>query len=114
MAVEIESTENHTADRERIDLAREFAERVGEWKKATLHHSSTNRVRSHPTTQRVLELGPAIVPLIVDELGGSTGHWFILLIELTGENPTPPEAAGNVPMMAQAWKEWLSTRVSSA
>ena len=110
MAVEIESSESRIADREGAELVREFAERVAEWKKATLHHSSTNRVRTHPTTHRLLELGPAIVPLIVDELGRSTGHWFLLLIELTGENPIPPEASGNATMMAQAWKRWWSAQ----
>jgi hypothetical protein len=33
-------------------------------------------------------------------------QWFWALESITDENPVPPEAAGKVRQMAQAWIDW--------
>jgi hypothetical protein len=33
-------------------------------------------------------------------------HWFATLRQITGANPIPKEAAGDVPQMIAAWLGW--------
>jgi hypothetical protein len=56
--------------------------------------------------QRIIGLGPAVLPLIFRELERETDHWFWALAAITGANPVQPESRGSVPEMAQAWLAW--------
>ena len=40
------------------------------------------------------------------ELEREPDHWFWALEAITQENPVPPEAAGRVAKMAEAWIAW--------
>ena len=55
-------------------------------------------------------MGYPVVPLILQELQHEPDQWFWALEAITQENPAPPEAAGNVRVMAQAWIEWGKQR----
>jgi len=59
-----------------------------------------------PSYQRIIGMGLAAVPLLLEELSREPDHWFWALEAITEENPVPREAAGNVPLMAKAWVEW--------
>ncbi len=56
--------------------------------------------------QRIIGIGWPAVPLILEELRRDPDQWFWALEAITEENPVPKEAAGNVPIMAQAWVDW--------
>jgi hypothetical protein len=56
--------------------------------------------------QRIIGIGWPAVPLIFEELRREPDLWFWALEATTEENPVPPEAAGVVPQMADAWIEW--------
>ncbi len=56
--------------------------------------------------QRIIGMGWDAVPLILEELRREPDQWFWALEKITDENPVPPEAAGRVRQMAQAWVEW--------
>ena len=56
--------------------------------------------------QRIIGLGPKVVPLILVELQKETNHWFWALEAITGENPVPKEDAGDVEASARAWIAW--------
>jgi hypothetical protein len=56
--------------------------------------------------QRIIGMGPAVVPLILEELEREPGHWFWALESITEQNPVPPESAGKVGQMAEAWTRW--------
>jgi hypothetical protein len=51
-------------------------------------------------------MGPPAVPLILEERRHEPNQWFWALEAITEENPVPPEAAGDVRRMAQAWIDW--------
>ncbi|MCI0685204.1 MAG: hypothetical protein L0Y71_24155 [Gemmataceae bacterium] len=76
------------------------------WERATAHLSSMSAASEHPIYQEIISLGPAVVPLLLRDLEGTERHWFIALRKLTGANPIPPSAAGNVPKMIDAWRHW--------
>jgi hypothetical protein len=48
-------------------------------------------------------MGSRVVPLILRDLRRKPDHWFWALAAITGEEPIPPEDAGNMQRMAQAW-----------
>lgn len=55
-------------------------------------------------------MGQAAVPLILEELWARPDHWGPALTAITGENPVPPEDAGRLGAMAQAWLQWGKDR----
>jgi hypothetical protein len=56
--------------------------------------------------QRIIGMGAPAVSLILRELEREPDQWFWALESITEENPVPPEAAGRVRSMAQAWIDW--------
>jgi hypothetical protein len=91
-----------------------FQELVLQWRKGrnTLSSSAWDSVRN-PAYQRIIGMGPIVVPFILDELQrelkiGEPDDWFVALWAITGENPVPLESRGNMKEMAIAWLEWGS------
>ena len=60
----------------------------------------------HPAYQEIIGLGPAVLPFMLRDLQENERHWFAALRTITGANPIPPAAAGNVPQMVEAWLKW--------
>lgn len=61
---------------------------------------------THPAYQRIIGLGPQVIPLILSDLKRELGHRFWALSALTGENPVDPADRGRVSAMAAAWLKW--------
>jgi hypothetical protein len=61
---------------------------------------------SHPAYQEVISLGKEAVPLLLPDLEDNHTHWFVALRAITGAQPVPPSASGNIPQMVQAWLQW--------
>jgi hypothetical protein len=61
---------------------------------------------SHPAYLQIIGMGKEAVPLLLDELRREPDHWFAALQAITGTNPIPPSACGNVDDMTQAWLSW--------
>jgi hypothetical protein len=87
-------------------LAQVFEQLAATWRADTLYLSSTTEIATHPAYQRIIGLGPQVIPLILGELQKQPDHWFWALRALTGEDPVPPADAGRVPAMAAAWLKW--------
>jgi hypothetical protein len=83
-----------------------FERLAAEWKQQSRYLSNTAQMAMLPPYQRIVGMGLAAVPLILEELRREPNQWFWALEAITEENPVPPEAAGNVRLMAQAWIEW--------
>jgi hypothetical protein len=60
----------------------------------------------HPAYRQIIGLGPAVLPLLLRDLAESHRFWFPALNAITGENPIPDDAAGDVSRMANAWIIW--------
>jgi hypothetical protein len=83
-----------------------FRQLARQWQDETRYYSFAPQYAVHPAYLRIIGLGPAVLPLLLDELRQRSGHWFPALEAITGVNPVPPEARGNVPQMIAAWVEW--------
>lgn len=60
----------------------------------------------HPAYQRIIGMGDAAVPLILQELERSPDHWFWALNAITGADPVPESRRGVMSEMVKAWLEW--------
>lgn len=90
-------------------LERLFVQLTEQWRSETRFLSSTSAIAMNPSYQRIIGLGPQVIPLILTELQREPGHWFWALAALTGENPVPPADQGRRAAMTDAWLTWGRT-----
>jgi hypothetical protein len=84
----------------------EFRHHSETWLRETAHISSATELVLHPSYQRIIGLGPAVLPLLLRDLVQQPKDWFWALNAITGENPIPLEDAGNIRRMTDAWIQW--------
>ena len=60
----------------------------------------------HAAYQRIIGMGPAVVPLILRDLEQKPDHWFWALRAITGDNPVKAEKCDRMKLMTQAWIQW--------
>jgi hypothetical protein len=85
-----------------------FRRLAAAWHDAVAYHSSTTVRNSHPAYREIIALGPDVVPLLLRDMEDNQAHWFCALREITGADPVPPSAAGNIPNMVEAWLRWAA------
>src|SRR5262249_25740043 len=91
----------------RKESSRERFHRLArDWKEQSRYLSNAAQMAMLRPYQRIIGMGLPVVPLILEELQREPDQWFWALESITEENPVPPEAAGVVRMMAEAWVEW--------
>jgi hypothetical protein len=84
-----------------------FAELLRWWSDDTEATSSTTKIADHPACQEIVAMGEAAVPLLLEELDRQpTIQGLIALKKITGTNPFPAEARGDIARMAGAWLAW--------
>jgi hypothetical protein len=94
----------------RADIKERFQRLAAEWRAQSRHLSNTAQMALLQPYQRIIGMGLPAVPLILEELQREPDQWFWALEAITEENPVPPEAAGKVRLMAQAWIDWGKQR----
>jgi hypothetical protein len=87
-------------------IAERFRRLAAAWQQAVAYHSSTTVRHNHPAYREIISLGPEVVPLLLRDLEANHNHWFGALREITGADPIPESAAGNLPQMVAAWLRW--------
>jgi hypothetical protein len=92
------------------ELRERFQRLAAEWKGQSRYFSNTAQIAMLPSYQRIIGMGLPAVPLILEELQREPNQWFWALEAITEANPVPPEDAGNVRRMAEAWLEWGKDR----
>jgi len=85
-----------------------FRELTARWRKDTAFLSSTSEIATHPAYQQLIGMGPAALPFIFAELRKRPALWFWALRSITGEDPVPTTARGNLGQMTAAWLHWAS------
>ena len=94
---------DHTVSREN------FNRLAAEWKSQAEFLASPTKIAELPAYQAIIAVGPAAVPLILNELHIEPDHWFVALKRITGEDPVPEDARGDIDRMAEAWLDWGHT-----
>jgi hypothetical protein len=91
-----------------VDAAFEvrFKELAQRWREETKSVSSTTDRALNGAYQDIIGMGDRVLPLIFREMEERGGHWFWALRHITHDNPVPPQDAGNVQRMREAWLQW--------
>lgn len=78
-----------------------------EWKKQTRTSASDfTTIVMNSSYQRIISLGYDALPLIMAELARESDHWGWALQAITGVNPVPEDAEGDIDAIANAWLGW--------
>ena len=93
------------------DVRATFERLTASWKRDCEVQSSPARIATHPAYRAIIDLGPAVLPMILHDLQGTHAHWFWALQAITGENPVPADAAGSIDLMTEAWLAWGRQRM---
>jgi hypothetical protein len=89
-----------------MGIQERFQRLAAEWKQQSRYLSNPAQMALLRPYQRIIGMGWSAVPLILEELQREPDQWFWALEAITEEDPVPPEDAGDVGAMAQAWIEW--------
>jgi hypothetical protein len=87
-------------------VERRFRELEARWWADTEFLSDPARIIAHPAFREIVSLGEEVVPLMLRDLEAGPRLWVWALPEITGANPVPPDDAGNIRRMSEAWLKW--------
>ena len=90
----------------RYALETEFQSLVKKWRRETAVSSSLTKKVLHPAYQRIIGMGPAVLPLILEELERKPAHWFWALNAISGEDPVRTEDEDDFDAAVSAWLQW--------
>jgi hypothetical protein len=76
------------------------------WLAEVGYSSSSNVLRNHPAFQEIIALGEAVVPSMLRDLEERPRLWVWALPRITGADPVPEFARGNIAKMSEAWLRW--------
>jgi hypothetical protein len=91
---------------QQLTLQQRFHALAETWSAETRHMSSSTDRAMHPAYQQIIGLGPAAIPLLLEELQQKPGHWSWALRAITGENPVKEQHRGKLALVTQDWLEW--------
>jgi hypothetical protein len=85
-------------------LRPEFARLSEQWLRDTKHLSLVSEKVAHPAYFRIIGMGEAAVPLLLEALRDRPSHWFMALQATANRNPA---SVGSNPSAARdAWLNW--------
>src|SRR5262245_38789145 len=88
------------------DVKTEFERLKKEWYDRTSFHSNPDIIFGHPAYQKMIDLGPEIIPLVFEEVKQHRGWWILALHLVVGVNPIPEKMRGRYPEMVECWLKW--------
>ena len=87
-------------------IAERFGRLAVQWKRQRGPTSSISEMSLQPAYQQIIGLGPAAIPLLLQEIERTPDHWFWALKSITGEDPVPAEHRGDLAAMTEDWLRW--------
>src|SRR5262249_60614047 len=87
-------------------IEREFRRLAAVWDREPLSLSDSDATARPPASQAIIQMGPAVVPLLLRDMEETHRHWFEALMKMTGANPVPAADCGRIPRMVEAWLRW--------
>jgi hypothetical protein len=90
------------------ELEKEFSDLVTAWTDDTLYLSSIQQIVSHPAYQKIISLGPPVLPLIFRDLPNRQSLWFWALHQISGADPVADDQVGDAAV--SAWLAWGRAR----
>lgn len=97
-----------TTNKYQIDeeVERTFMQLAEAWRDETKGVSIMRDRILNQNYQKIIGLGPKVVPILIRELVFRPDHWFHALKMITDSNPAGPEDKGDFERIRAAWIEW--------
>ena len=83
-----------------------FTELADQWETETVFLSRIDLAIKHPAHQKIVAMGEPVVPLILQRMRETGGHWDHALADITGANPVKRSDWGNIAAIQASWLEW--------
>jgi len=83
-----------------------FERLAAEWKDQGKFLPSPSAIAALPAYRAIIAMGWEALPLILGALRREPDQWFVALRRITGEDPVPEDARGDLHRMAEAWLRW--------
>jgi len=90
-------------------LKLEFERLTTEFKEATKYSSNPGDTINHPSYQKIINMGPRVLPLIFEDVKRDNGFWYEALRQLTGSDPVPKSQWGDIKAMNKTWLKWAKS-----
>ena len=86
------------------EIASLFSDLAEEWRESTALESNLERIILDRSYQRIIGLGPEVLPYVLKDLDETHDHWFWALMAIVGDD----KAAGQTSVGAavEAWLAW--------
>ena len=88
------------------DKEEQFKALAKKWKRETEILGNLSKIVMHPDYQRIMAMGPDVLPFILRDLSQKPGHWFWALHNLVPIDQDPAEGTTTIEDARQAWLEW--------
>jgi hypothetical protein len=85
---------------------REFQRLASRWKRETALYSNLAKIVAHEDYQRIMAMGPSVIPYMLRDLSQKVNHWFWALHNLVPEGQDPAEGLTTMEEARQAWLRW--------
>lgn len=102
----LQAVSHYHAPVSRQSIAQQFRGLAGTWREETKLASTASDLFLNSAYQRIIGLGPDVIPVILGDMQQRPDHWFVALSALTGADPIPEEARGRLRAMTEAWLRW--------
>jgi len=90
---------------EESNITHQFRLLVREWQLGTETTSSLSKIVMNSAYQKIIGLGPVVVPLILREMQRSPNHWFWALNALV-QDDDPSTGTSSMKDATNAWLRW--------
>lgn len=85
----------------------EFDENYEAWLQDCALDSFPHQMKAHASYHSIVTLGERAIPIIAAKLRQEPSFLFLALEDITGEDPVPEDAQGNLRATIDAWLTWL-------
>ena len=85
-------------------IEEEFHQLAANWRSETTAFSSLRKKVNNANYLKIIEMGQAVLPLILKSMSAEPQHWFVALKSISGEDPVPHGA--NFYEAVDAWLAW--------
>ena len=83
-----------------------FSRLADEWSRTTAHISSVNDLINDSSYQKIITMGWAVIPYLLNDLEQNQRFWYPALAAITGLRPFDNRDASNYRRMTDAWIRW--------
>ncbi|MDX6707278.1 MAG: hypothetical protein QOI48_3124 [Solirubrobacteraceae bacterium] len=96
------------SDRGDVELAERFARLADEWERETRFTSSAHEMVLSMPYQRIIALGPRVIPLVLERMNSEPHGWLWALRALAQEDID--DDADSVDGAVERWREWANAQ----